>query len=87
MNQLTFQKQMWIGMGIIAAGLVLAHLLKHGIFSNLAWILCGLLFVIHPVCPEKWEWRYANDAKRMRRDFRIAGAGVIIIGILTCFGV
>ncbi len=87
MNRLTFKKQMWIGMGIIAAGFVLAHLLKHGVFSNLAWILNGLLFVIHPVCPERWKWQYADDEERMRRDFRTAGAFVVLMGILTCFGV
>ena len=52
MNRLTFKKQMCTGIGIAATGFVLAHWLKQGIFANLAWMLCGLLFVIHPVCPE-----------------------------------
>lgn len=73
--------------GIVLLGHVLATLFKQGAISNIGWVLAGLLFVINPVCPETWKWRYGNDEKRMNRDFRIAGAAVIFIGIMTRFGV
>ena len=30
-------------------------------FLNLAWILYGLLFVIHPVYPEQAKFRYSEE--------------------------
>lgn len=87
LDKMTFKQQMWLGMGILLCGFMLSNILKQGIISNIGWILFGLLFIIHPICPESWKWRYGDDDKRMRRDYRIAGAIVIIVGLMIRFGV
>ena len=84
---LTFKRQSWLIAGIVLLGFVLSTLLKQCIFSNIGWVLAGLLFVIHPVCPETWKWKYGDDEKKMKRDFRIGGAVVIFLGLITRFGV
>ena len=86
-NWLTFRRQMWLMVGVMLLCFTLATLFKEGVLSNIGWVFAGLLFVIHPVCPESWAWKYDNDEKRMKRDFRIAGAVVIFIGFITRFGV
>lgn len=84
---LTWGRQWWLMAVIVFVGVALASLLKQGVFSNIAWVLAGLLPIIHPVCPEAWKWKYGDDDKRMKRDSRIAGAVVIFIGLITRFGV
>lgn len=86
-NWLTFARQWRLMAGIVLSGLILSTLFKQGIFSNIGWILAGLLFVIHPVCPEAWKWKYGDDDSRMKRNFRIGGAVVIFLGLITRFGV
>ena len=87
MKKLTFKQQFCTGLAIEIVCFILATILKQGIISNTGWILYGLLFVIHPVCPNAWKWRYGDDDKRMKRDFRIAGCVVILFGLITRFGV
>ena len=87
MKNMTFRQQLRAGIVLLLVCFVLATILKKGFLYNIGWILDGLLFVIHPVCPETWKWRYGNDEKRMERDFRIAGCVVIVIGLITRFGV
>lgn len=87
MSCLTFKRQWWLTAGVALLGHVCSSLFKQGVFSNIAWVLAGLLFVIHPVCPETWKWKYGDDERRMKRDFRIGGAVVIILGLMTRFGV
>lgn len=87
MNWLTYKRQWWLMAGIVFLGFTLAALFKQGVFSNVGWVLAGLLPVINPVCPETWKWKYGDDEERMKRDSRIGGAVVIIVGLLTRFGV
>ena len=84
MKRLTFRLQICIGLGIFCLCIALGQLLHNGIFHNLAWILYGLLFLLHPVWPQSW---WAADEKKMRRGARLAGVIAIIIGIITRFGV
>ncbi|MGI5963423.1 MAG: hypothetical protein ACOX7N_06895 [Lawsonibacter sp.] len=86
-KHLTFKQQWWLAFGIVLCSFVFSTLFKQGIFSNIGWILAGLLFVIHPVCPEGAKWRYKDREKEMKRDFRVGGVIIIIIGLITRFGV
>lgn len=87
LNKFTFAQQWWLAFGIMLCCAALATFLKQGIFANLGWMLAGLLFILHPVCPEMAKWRYRNDEERMKRDFRIAGAVIFAIGLMIRFGV
>ena len=63
---------------------VLAHVTKLGYLTNIGWIVFGLVFLLHPVWPKAWDWR---DHKQLTRGTRIGGILVIIVGLITRFGV
>lgn len=83
MKKLTFKYQILLGIIFILLGNVLAFIFHHGIFTNLAWILYGLLFIVHPVCPERFT--ESGREKQGILAVRIAGAVCIIIGLLVWF--
>ena len=85
MKQWTFGKQIGMGMILLFASGVLAAALHNSVFLNLAWILYGLLFVIHPVCPEQAKLRYSEEGAQ--KIARMAGLICIAIGLITEFGV
>lgn len=87
MKNFTFKQQFRVGLVIMIVCFILATILKQGMLNNIGWIISGLLFVIHPVCPKVWKWRYGDDDKRMKRDYRIAGVVVILFGLIIRFGV
>ena len=55
----------------------------NGIFSNISWVIYGLLFIINPVYPE----RYGNNEKKAKLGVRIAGIICVAVGLLTRFAV
>ena len=81
MEKLTFKRQLFMGIVLIIAGNILAFIFRKGIFSNIAWILYGLLFIINPVYPE----RYRDNGKKAKVAARIAGIVCIIVGVTTRF--
>ncbi len=81
MEKLTFKRQLFLGIVLIIAGNILAFIFRKGIFSNIAWILYGLLFIINPVYPE----RYRDNGKKAKVAARIAGIVCIIVGVTTRF--
>ena len=81
MKKLTFKRQLYFGIVLIIAGNILAFTFRKGIFSNIAWILYGLLFIINPVYPE----RYRDNGKKAKVAARIAGIVCIIVGVTTRF--
>lgn len=81
MKPLTFRNQMYLGIVILATGFVCSTVTRIGLFTNAAWALYGLLFVIHPVWPERVQH------PRMVRYIRLAGAAVVLLALITRFGV
>ena len=81
MTKITFKQQVFIGIILIVAGNVLALILHEGLFANIAWILYGLILILHPVYPEK----YGNDVKKAILGSRLAGVICILVGIFTRF--
>lgn len=79
MRSLTFQRQIVLGIVLIIVGNSLAFTFHNGIFSNIMWILYGLLFILNPVYPEQ------SDSKKGKKGARIAGAICIAVGLLTRF--
>ena len=87
LDELNYKRQCWLAVGIVLFCFILAGLTGWNKASNVGWVLAGLLFIVHPLVPESIKWRYAGDEKRMARDARIAGAVVILVGLITKFGV
>ena len=79
MGKLTFKRQIILGIILIIAGNMLAFVLHKGIFSNIMWIIYGLLFVINPVYPE----RSGYNEKKAKMGARTAGIVCIIFGFIT----
>lgn len=79
MKKITFKQQVCIGIIFIVVGNVLALSLHKGLFANIAWILYGLILILHPVYPEK----YSIVERRAKLGSRIAGIICILVGILT----
>ena len=84
MKKLTFKTQFRICMAILIFSFFLATITKCGIFSNIAWIIYGLFFVVNPVWPEIWDYA---DHKNLVFGCRMGGILVIILGLITRFGV
>ena len=84
MKKLTFKMQFMICMGFLIFSFVLANITKQGIFTNIAWIIYGLFFIVNPVWPQAWDWK---DHNTMTLGCRIGGTLVILIGLITRFGV
>ena len=79
MKSLTFKKQLILGIVLIVVGNLIAFIFHKGIFSNIAWIIIGLLFILNPVYPAHL------DSKRGKFCVRILGIICIAVGILTRF--
>ena len=83
MKKLTFKTQIRICMGILILSFILAHITKQGVFTNIAWIVYGLFFIINPVWPAMWDHA---DHKKLTLGCRIGGALMILVGLFTRFG-
>lgn len=79
MSSLTFQSQIVLGVVLIVSGNLLAFAFRNGIFSNIMWILYGLLSILNPVYLEQ------SDNKKGKQSSRIAGIICIAVGLLTKF--
>ena len=55
MNKLSFNQQMILCLVLVFIGFALATVTRIGWFHNAALLLCGLIFVIHPVAPHLRE--------------------------------
>lgn len=77
MKNLSFKRQIILGIVVIIMGNSLAFGFHNGIFSNIAWTFYGLLFLLNPVCPER------HDGKKGKLGARIAGVICIVLGLIT----
>ena len=83
LKKLTFQTQIYLGVFIALIGFSLTAIFQNGIFSNIAWIVYGLLFIVNPVYPKSLE--YSKGEKKAKYIIRFAAILCIIIGIITRF--
>lgn len=81
MKKLTFQNQVLLGISGIGLGHLLSWMTFNRIFENLGWIFYGLLFLLHPVWPER-----ASQNSRMKTWVRLAGVLIIVMGCLIRSG-
>ena len=95
MKKITWKQQLLFGILLIVAGNVLAFLFHKGFFTNLAWGLYGLLFIVHPLYPKAYEnngnkakWGGANRRYPLPADrstYRICGVTCPCIGDVSTF--
>ena len=76
--KLTYKAQMLICLVIILLANVISTVLKHWIYRSGGFVICGLLFIVHPVVPKHLE-----GIEKAVFWTRIAGVILILIGIFT----
>ena len=76
--KLTYKAQMFISLVIIHLANVISTIMKHWIYRSGGFVICGLLWLIHPVLPNGTE-----VSKRTLLWTRIAGIILILIGVFT----
>ncbi len=82
MNKLSFNQQMILCLVLVFIGFALATVTRIGWFHNAALLLCGLIFVIHPVAPHLRELQATAQW-----EVRIGGIILILGSLLIRFGV
>lgn len=81
MKKWTYGGQLWIGLILVLAGLACSTVFQKPWLGNLGWIVCGGLFLLHPVCPAGTDGR-----PRMKCYVRLSGLVVILLGLSIRFG-
>ena len=76
--KLTYKAQMLICLVFILLANVISTILKHWIYRSGGFVICGLLWLIHPVLPNS-----AEVSKKALLWTRIAGVILILIGVFT----
>lgn len=76
--KLTYKAQMYISLVIILLANIISTILKHWIYRSGGFVICGLLWLIHPVLP------HGSEVSRKNLLWtRIAGVILVLIGVLT----
>lgn len=76
--KLTYKIQMIISVVIIILGNILTDIFDFWIYRSIAFAICGLLFIVHPVVPKHLETNKITIFWT-----RVAGVILILIGIFT----
>lgn len=76
--KLTYFAQMIVSIIIVILGNIMTDVFNFWIFRSIAFAICGLMFIVHPVVPKRLE----GIDKAVFRT-RIAGVILILIGIFT----
>ncbi len=76
--KLTYKNQILIAIGVIILFNVLETVFRHWIFRSIGFVICGLLWIIHPALPDSME-----VTPKMILWVRIMGVILILIGIFT----
>lgn len=73
-----YQDQLWLSVGIVLLFNVLTTVCKHWIFHSIGFVLCGLMWIAHPVLPE-------NGKVTSKRILALRGVGtfIILLGIFS----
>lgn len=76
--KLTYRTQLLVSCAVIVLTSIVSSSLKHRIYRNLGFVVCGLLWLIHPVLPDG-----AEVSQRTLLWVRLAGIALILIGLFT----
>ena len=78
MKKLTYETQLTISFLVVILGCILSDIFNFWIYHSMAYVICGLLFIVHPVVPKHLE-----GIDKAIFWTRIAGVILILIGIFT----
>ena len=78
MKKMTYETQLTISFFLVILGCVLSDLFDVWIYHSIAYVICGLLFISHPVVPKHLE-----GMDKAVFWTRIAGVILILIGVFT----
>ena len=78
MKKLTYEVQLTISFLIVILGCILSDIFNFWIYHSIAYVICGLLFIVHPVVPKRLE-----GIDKAVFWTRIAGVILMLIGIFT----
>ena len=76
--KLTYIAQMILSVILVVLGNILTDVFNFWIFRSIAFAICGLMFIVHPVVPKRLE-----GIDKAVFWTRIAGVILILIGIFT----
>jgi len=74
----TYKIQMMISLAVIILANILSTIFKHWIYRSAGFVVCGLLWIAHPLLPKG-----AEISERTILATRVAGIILILIGIFT----
>ena len=78
MKKLTYEAQLTISFFLVILGNIFSDIFDFWIYHSMAYIIGGLLFIVHPVVPKRLE-----GIEKAVFWTRIAGVILILIGIFT----
>lgn len=76
--KLTYKAQMGICLALVLVGNILTDLFASWIYRSGGFVICGLLWMVHPVVPETME-----AGRQAIFWTRIGGVILLLIGIFT----
>ena len=76
--KLNYDAQLTISFILVILGNILTDVFDFWIYRSIAFVICGLLFIVHPVVPN-----YLATNKKTVFWTRIAGVILILIGGFT----
>ena len=79
--KLTYRSQLLLCIFIILFANILTTLFKHWIYRSVGFVICGLLWIIHPVLIRHED--VSNVSKKTLLYVRLAGVVLILIGVFT----
>ena len=76
--KLTYKAQLIFSVIIVIFGNILTDIFDFWLYRSIAFAICGLLYIVHPVVPSRLE-----GIEKAVFWTRIAGVILILIGIFT----
>lgn len=76
--KMNYKNQLIVSVVIIILTNVLSTIFKHWIYRSAGFVICGLLYLLHPVFPNGVE-----KTKKTLLWVRIAGVVLVLIGVFT----
>ena len=78
MKKWTYEMQLTISFILVILGSILSDIFNFWIYHSIAYVICGLLFIMNPVVPKHLEC-----VRKAVFWTRITGVVLILVGILT----